>query len=214
MKGLFLATAGVFLILLASEWLWRKKHIRDELARKFVHILVGTFVAFWPLFMSWQQIELMSLALLAGVMISMQLNVFKAVHGVSRQTMGEVFFPVGIGLAAFFSHTPIIFTAAILHLSLADGLAAVIGKTFGFRHLYKVNGHRKSLAGSLMFLLTSMVIILGVVLHVDIPITGAVLAVMLLLPVAATVLENVAVAGTDNLLVPLLVIIVLRAVGI
>lgn len=211
---MIVAATGVFGLLVASEVLWRAKILRDEVARKFVHISVGTFVAFWPYFMSWRQIELMCLAFLAAILVSRYLHIFHAIHGVSRRTRGEIFFPVGIGLSALLMPVPIVFTAAILHLSLADGLAAVMGKQYGLLHQYKVRKYTKTLAGTATFYLVSTIIVVTTVALSGTPITWPIVPLLVWLPLAATVIENLAVAGTDNIFVPLLVIIVLQASGI
>ena len=216
------AAAGVFALLVISELLWRAKIVRDEVARKFVHIGVGTFIAFWPYFMSWQQIELMCLALLVVVLavgylmryLPKNLHIFHAMHAVSRKTRGEVFFPVGIGLSALLMPSPIIFTAAILHLSLADGLAAVVGERYGRPHQYKIGSYTKTLAGTATFFLTSMLIVATTVLLSGLSVTWAIVPLLVLLPAATTLVENLAVGGTDNVFVPILVIIVLQASGV
>ncbi len=209
-----IACAGVLALLVVSELLWRAKIVRDELARKFVHISVGTFVAFWPYFMSWRQIELMSLAFLVVIIISMQRHIFHAVHSVSRKTQGELFFPIGIGLSAFLMPAPIVFTAAILHLSLADGFAAVVGKRYGVLHQYKIRNYTKTLAGTATFYLISTCIITGTILISGNTITWPIVPLLVWLPMAATLIENLAIAGTDNIFVPLIVIVVLQAVKI
>src|SRR6185369_5441559 len=117
------AVAVVFLILVLAEYLSRYKGVHSELTRKFVHILVGVFVAFWPFFLSWRQIQALSIALLVVVLISIKLQIFNAVHAVSRNTMGEVMFALVIGLLAFISTDRWVFVASMLYLSLADGLA-------------------------------------------------------------------------------------------
>jgi len=206
-------------LLVTSEVLWRAKLMRGEVARKFVHISVGTFVAFWPYFMSWGQIVLMSAAFLVGILgshylskyLPKNLQIFHAVHSVSRRTRGLIFFPVGIGLSALLSPEPIVFTAAILHLSLADGLAAVVGKRYGLMHQYKVHNYTKTLAGTATFYLVSTIIVISVILFSGTPITWPVVPLLVWLPMAATLIENLAVAGTDNIFVPLLIIIVLQA---
>ncbi len=207
---LAIAAAGVFGVLVIAEVLWYAKILRDELARKFVHVIVGTFVAFWPYFMSWRQIQIMCLAFLIVVVISKKWSVFNSVHGVKRRTRGEAFFALGIGLSALIAPEPIIFTAAILHLSLADGFAALVGKHYGLRHQYKVRDYTKTLAGTSMFLLTSMVIITGAVLLGGQTVTWPIVPLLIWLPLAATILENLAGGGTDNVLVPLLIIVVLQ----
>ncbi|MEI7682755.1 MAG: hypothetical protein WCJ24_00445 [Candidatus Saccharibacteria bacterium] len=212
--ALFIALSGVSAILASSELLWRKKVIKGENARKFVHILVGTFVAFWPYFMSWQQIQFMSLAFLVVVVISMQKHIFHAVHAVNRQTWGEFFFPIGVGISALIMPAPIVFSAAILHLSVADGLAAVIGKKYGKNHQYKIGNYSKTLAGTLAFFLTSLIIVYITVILSGSQITLALVPLLICLPLAATAVENIAIAGTDNIFVPLLIIVVLQAAKI
>ncbi len=207
---LLLALTGVFTILAVSELLWRLKVMRGESARKFVHIGVGTFVAFWPYFLTWREIEFMSLAFLAVIIISMQQHIFHAVHSVNRRTWGELFFPIGIGVTALLTPEPIVFTAAILHLSLADGLAAIVGTKYGIIHKYSIRNYTKTLVGTLMFFTLSLTIVTGTVILSGTVLTWPLVPLLIWLPLAATAIENLAVAGTDNLFVPLLITVVLQ----
>jgi hypothetical protein len=78
---------GLILILLvANEILCRQKNLEPETGRKTIHILVGSFIAFWPLYMSWREIQFLSLALLAGIFISYRFGIFGAIHNVRRRT--------------------------------------------------------------------------------------------------------------------------------
>jgi len=43
---LLLSVLIIFCILLMSEFGWRKRRFNNEFGRKFVHIAVGSFVAF------------------------------------------------------------------------------------------------------------------------------------------------------------------------
>lgn len=200
----------VFLILVLSELLWRTKKMRGESARKFVHICVGTFVAFWPLFMTWREIQFMALAFLVVIVISWRVNFFRSVHEVRRHTWGEVFFPIGIGISALLEPPALIFAAAILHLSLADGFAAVIGVKYGMKRPYKIRTYTKTLLGTITFWTISTAIILVTVLLSQNGLSWPLLPLLVWLPLTATVVENVAVAGTDNIFVPLLIIGVLQ----
>lgn len=210
--GLIIALAGVVAILAVSELLWRTSTIRGENARKFVHIVVGTYVAFWPYFMSWREIQIMSLAFFIVVLVSLKMNIFRAIHNVKRKTWGELCFPIGIGLSALIMPAPIVFTAAILHLSLADGLAAVVGKKYGIIHQYSVRNYTKTLAGTLVFFVISLLIVTGTILVSGVTVTWPLVPLLIWLPVAATAIENISVAGTDNIFVPLLVILILQTV--
>ncbi len=197
----------VLLILIFAEYLSRRG-VHSELTRKIVHMMVGTFVAFWPFFLSWRQIQLMSLAFLIVVLGSLKLNLFEAIHSVKRHTMGEVLFALVIGMLAFIVSNKYVFAAAMLHLSLADGFAAIFGLAWGEGSAYKIMGRTKSLVGSLAFFFTSMTIMIWFAgfSHVS---YSAITIVWL--PLIATVAENVSGEGTDNMVVPLLVALMLSS---
>lgn len=203
--ALTLTLLAVFLILLGSELWWRNHITHSEFSRKFVHITVGSFVAFWPFFLSWNQIRLLSLGFLVVVGISKYLHLFKAIHSVQRPTLGELYFALAVGLMTLITHNKWIYMAALLQMSLADGFAAVMGVRFG-KQSYLVFSHRKSMVGTATFFVTSLAI-----LAVYSQLAGVHLNAIFILGAAAlaAVIENFAVAGLDNLLVPLLVAVLL-----
>lgn len=205
MVALVLTAVAIFLLLCISEFLWRKTSIDTEYTRKFVHISVGTFVAFWPFFLSRWEIVLMSGAFLAVVLLSTKIKLFKAVHSVQRPTVGESCFALSVGILALVAQSDWIYFAALMHMSLADGLAAVLGTKFGKRGRYYIFGHAKSIFGTTVFLLVSLGVLIAYSLLANVPFN------VLLVPVAiiATVIENWAVMGLDNLFVPLFIALAL-----
>lgn len=211
MWGMVFGVIGIGCTLVLAEALRRYRKVSPEFARKFVHIITGTFIAFWPWIMSFGAIQLLSIGLLAVVFVSKKLHIFKSIHGVERPTYGEILFPIGIFLSATFAESAWIYAAAILHLSLADGFAAVVGVRFIKRHGYKVFGQTKTLIGTATFYLFSLAITLLVVSFDAAEYTDTALAILIWLPIGATAVESGAVYGTDNLFVPLLVISVLNA---
>lgn len=205
MSGILLGIAGVFIILIIDELFWRLHILRGEGSRKLVHVFVGTYIAFWPFFMSMRDIQALALAMLVIIAISRKFHIFQSIHAVKRQTFGEYFFPVSVGLCAMITNSEWVFAAAILHLSLADGLAALVGVSFGHTSRYKLLGQTKSWAGTITFYLTSLFIVSLVLLYkIE---TYDIYSVLIgaSLPILATIAESVAVYGTDDLLVPLVV---------
>jgi phytol kinase len=204
-----LAVLVVLTLLLISEYLWRVKRIHSEFTRKFIHITVGTFVAFWPFFLTWYSIEWLSLAFLVVVSTSKVLMIFHSIHSIERKTRGEALFAIAVGLMAIVTHEPWIFMVAILHLSLADGLAAIIGTKYGKRGRYSVFGHTKSILGTVTFWLVSLTILsVFVVVHGP----HHLWPILIWMPPLAALVENIGIQGTDNVLVPLLVAVVLKLV--
>jgi len=203
-----LVVLATFCILVGAEYLSRAKQIHTELTRKLVHVAVGSFVAFWPFFLSWRSIQLLSLAFFIVICISIKLNIFRSIHAVERNVMGELLFAIVIGVLAVICTNPWVFMAAMLHLSLADGLAAVIGLGWGDTNTYKVFGRTKSIAGTVAFIAVSFGIL---VVYAAFAHSSTSLATIFWLPFLAGITENIAVYGTDNLVMPLLIASVLSS---
>jgi phytol kinase len=201
MIPLILTVLAVFALLVGNELWWRKTR-PTEISRKFIHISVGSFVAFWPFFLSWNQIIGLSVAFLVGITASKYLHIFRTIHSVQRPTWGELFFAVAVGIIAYVSSSKGIYAAALLQMSLADGLAAIVGLRYGKKTQYKVLGSTKSLVGTATFFVVSFSLLLAFSL-----VTGAALPIPVLvaLAFAASLIENLGVYGSDNVLVPLLI---------
>ena len=198
----------VFVVLCLSEFGWRRGYMSSEIGRKFVHLTVGSFVAFWPFFLSWNQIRLLSVAFVLIVAVSKFLNVFSAIHSVQRPTYGEFFFALVVGLLTFITHSKAVYAASLLQMSVADGMAAIVGVEYGLkrqRYRYHVLGHTKTWIGTAVFFLISAAILFGYSADTLRLSWYAALG----LAAATTVVENIGVLGLDNLLAPLLVAFVL-----
>lgn len=204
--ALLLTVFAVLAILLIAELLARRTHMHAELTRKFVHMFVGTFIAFWPFFLTWREIQMLSAAMLVVILISIKFTIFKSIHTVPRKAIGEILFAMVIGLLALISSSEWIFMAAMLNLSIGDAAAAIIGLLWGDHNQYKVFGKVKSIAGSAAFLIVSVLVM---VLYVAVSDDTANLTVLLVIPLLATIAENIGVEGTDNLFIPILVALIL-----
>ncbi len=205
-----LSLAAIFLLLIVNELWWRKRVSRhNEHSRKLIHILVGTFVAFWPYYLSWNEIRYISLAFLIGVGLSKLLNIFTSIHEVERFTVGEICFAIAVGLTTFITKTDWIYTAAILQMSIADGLAAIVGLRFGKTNSYHVFGAKKSVAGTATYVAAALVIMTSLRY-----VAGSQLSFLFIISVALVdaFIENIAVYGLDNLFLPLVTAIILSRI--
>ncbi len=204
--NLILVIIVVFLLLIGNEMWWRRHAMHSELSRKFIHVTVGSFVAFWPNLLSWQQIQLLSIAFLVIVGVSKYLHIFRAIHSVQRPTWGELFFAIAVGFITLITHDKAIYTASLLQMSLADGLAAIIGTRFGNHQKYLILGYTKSLVGTFTFFVVSLLILLGLshfsAVHLH---TSSMIGIS----ATASIIENIAIRGLDNLLVPVAVALLL-----
>ena len=205
-----LAVGVVLALLLASEMGWRKHWLSGEVGRKFVHVSVGVFVAFWPYFLNWTEIRVMRLAFFVVVLASMHLGVFKAIGSVQRPTYGEIFFALSVGLLTVITTSKGVYAAAILQMALADGFAAIVGSKYGVQNKYHMFGRAKSLVGSLTFFVISLGLLIGYSQFSD---NGLAWQFVFGGALLATLLENIAALGFDNLLVPIAIAIVLETVA-
>jgi phytol kinase len=205
MIGLFAAVAVVFILICISEVLWRRGGVDAEYTRKFVHISVGSFVAVWPLFLDRRTIVALSIAFVAVVAASNWLKLFKAIHSVQRPTWGEICFALSVGVLAVLAPSNWVYAVALLHMGLADGLAAIIGTKFGHTTRYYIAGHPKSVVGTSAFLAVSLLLLTAYALLAPVPFGPWIVIAAL----GATVLENLAIRGLDNLLVPVYAAVVL-----
>ena len=159
MIGMIIAAAGTAVILLLGEYLWRKRILKGEFARKFVHVLAATFAAFWPLFVPRVYIVFLSLVFIAVLIIVKRLKLFKSIHSVQRATYGEIWYALSIGAMAVLFKDNAVYAIAIMHLAWADGLAAVTG--VGLNHKagnFRFFGSKKSLAGTFTFIVVSFIL--------------------------------------------------------
>ena len=206
MIKIILALGPILLMLVVSEYFWRKKLVRGESSRKLLHIIIGAYVATWPAFLSFSTIQNISAAFLVVVLLSQRFNIFKAINDVKRKTWGDVLYALGIGLAATLTRDPWIFAVASLFMSLSDGMAGLVGSHFGKNSRYTIFGNKKSIVGTLAFILCSFAILIGVQSVHSLAITPLMFVV---LPFMAAALENLGALGSDNILIPVLVVLAL-----
>jgi dolichol kinase len=198
-------------VLLVDEFLWRRKIIHGELKRKLVHITVTAFVAFWPWLMSWKAIQLIGIAMVVVLLINRKVKVLHYLGGIRQQTYGDVFLALSITTAALITDQKVFFAIAMLHIALADGLAAIIGTKFGGKWKYKIFGQIKTLVGSMTFWVVSILILgSGLLVAHDLISFNNYALLLIFLPPILTAVENLAVLGTDNLAIPIVTILALQ----
>lgn len=212
MLSILICLTGVLAILIFAEILWRKKVLRYENYRKFIHMSVGSFAAFWPWLISWHAIQLIGLAMAVTVLIDREVRVFKISWRINRQTYGDLFFALAITISALITNNKYFFMIGVLHLALADGLAAIIGYKYGKKWRYKVFGETRSVVGTMAFWITSFLILGFGLLLVLQPTIYVYALILLLAPPALSFLENISILGLDNIVVSAAIIIALKII--
>lgn len=195
----------VGVIFLVAELLHLYTDTDAEHVRKIVHIGTGNVILFaWLLHLpAWVGITASIVAAIVAL-VSYRLPILPGINSVDRKSFGTFFYPVSVGIvtAWFWSiNAPYYGAIAILIMAWGDGLAAIIGQSFGKR-IYTVLGNRKSWEGTLTMFVVSYTIVCLVLLGVQ----GNIWQTWVVgIPVAigATAIELFAQWGLDNLTVPL-----------
>lgn len=212
--SLLIATVPIAVVLVVSEYLWRKELIAGERGRKFIHILSGVWMAFWPFYIPFDGIFMLGCAALTLLLYSRFTNLFHAIYAVKRKTYGELFFALAIIVCAYIGREAWIFTTSILLLALADGGAAVVGRFWGINNQYLVFGSKdliKSRAGTLAYVVLAYIAVgVGLVLGGS-DVLQSNHVVFLGLPLLMTVVENISPYGMDNIMTPVFATLILNA---
>jgi dolichol kinase len=215
MLKILLAIIPISVVLLLSEYLWRREFVKGERARKFIHILAGIWMAFWPFYLPFDGIFILGCMAFTLLLYSRFTNLFHAIYAVKRKTYGELFYALAIIMCAYYGQEPWIFTVSILLLALADGGAAVVGRFMGVSNQYFVFGWstlRKSVAGTIAFIgFAYLCIFVGWLIGGRDIIENNLLASLVVLPIGSTLIENITPYGLDNFFTPIIATIVLNS---
>lgn len=199
------AILGGFLVLFALAELWRIRfEAPAEWTRKFVHVTIGIIVSsFHWIFASNLGVILLAVGMLGFMGVSRKLNWFPAIHGVQRRSYGDLYYILSTVFLFAISHSqPVLYFISMLTLTVSDALAALVGTSYQ-RLKYSVEHHYKSFEGSIIFFLSTFLIVeIPLLLLTDTDRLHCIL-VALQIAILATCLEAVCVNGLDNLLVPI-----------
>ncbi len=212
--GLLLgAFGGLMAGLLACR---RRYGLHPEVARKLLHVGMGlaALALPWLFERAWPVITLTGVfvLLLIGLRVLPMLreHLGSVIHGVERKSLGEIYFALGVGaLFLFSSGDPLLFWVPMLILTLADAAAGLTGLYYG-RLRYVAVTEEKSIEGSSAFFIAAFLSTeTALLLFTE---TGRVETLLIALTVglSLTLLEALAGNGLDNLLIPLVALVLLR----
>ena len=196
------------LILILCEFL-HKKGIQAEYTRKIAHSLSALLSLTIPVYFSskWYALLFVIAAFLI-VYIGKRKHFLKSIHSVKRKTYGAFLLPVAIGIVYYVSvwkQDNMFFILPVFILAISDPLACYFGTTYKS----KVLKSEKTLIGTLVFFFLTVIICTTIILlhrSADLKI----LSIALCISVIASVIELISPNGSDNLTIPLSVIISLQ----
>jgi len=183
------------------RWNGEESGGQREWSRKLVHIGSGAVVLIAWAFAIDRRIAIPAAAtitLLAA--LNHRLRVLPAVEDVGRASYGTVAYGASITLLLwqFWPSQPATVAAGVLVMALGDGLAGLVGPLWPSPS-WQVMGQKRSLLGTSTMAGASLIALSGLSLAVG----GPSWPQLLMITTAATLLEQLAVGGIDNLSVPL-----------
>lgn len=187
-------------ILAVCETIARRTRASAELVRKLAHLSCGILAAFLPVFMSFTSVMVVAALFIPFMLVSRKLGIFPSVHRAERTTLGEVYFPLGVGLAAAAYPAMVPYTFGVLVMAVSDALAALAGSRWGRRE-YSVFGAHKTITGSAVFFASTVALTVGA-LAASVGLSPASLAAGLAAALVLTALEGVLAGGIDNAVLP------------
>lgn len=206
-----LSLCGTLQLLSSLE---RRFNLHPEIVRKLLHVVMGCLTMTFP-FIFAEAWPVVALSIFSSIFIAVlktakQSGWSNVVCAKGRSSIGEVCFPLAIGLVFVLGRGNLsLYLIPIIVLTLADAASAIIGMRYGTIH-YDVVNSKKSIEGSIAFFLIASIgsfIPLVTLTQVD---RMEALLVALILGVLATMFEGVAWHGLDNLIVPVGCYLVLK----
>lgn len=195
----------------------RRRHLHAEIARKLMHIGSGLVALAlpWLFTENWPIVVLTVLAtsgmLAAKYMKRLQDNLGAVTGRVLRNTLGEICFPLGAGILFILAKGDVLqYSIPILILTFADATAALIGVFYGVMR-YTTSDRTKTLEGSLAFFQAAFLSTLVPLLLFTELGRAETLLIALLMALLSMLLDAIAWCGLDNLLIPVLSFLALRA---
>jgi phytol kinase len=192
------AAIGFISLLFVAELVARRWSFRPELGRKLAHVTCGIVAAALPSFLPFSAIALLASAFIPFMLVSRRLGLFPIVHSAERSTYGEIYFPIGILLAAVLVPHETEYAFGVLVLAVADAVASLVGRRYGRRSYRPAN---KTYVGSAAFLVTTVALGVGAT-HVMGRLSVTTILLVCAIAAAVTIEEALAGGGIDNILLP------------
>lgn len=212
----FVYFLGIAILLAFNEINYRRNKISGEVTRKFAHFVSILAVIPMPyMFSSHWYILVLALIFFAFLLITQYNKQLKSIHGISRKSIGSYLLPLSIYvtfLIAFLLGNKFVYILPMLILAICDPMAAILGMNIKkYNGRIKLFGHKynKTWLGSGAFFLMSMVIsIIALYYHRGL-FDLETFWLAILIGFVGTLGEFFSWRGSDNLSIPLSIVIIL-----
>lgn len=208
LSACFLGLFGV------SELIHRTTSVKVEHTRKFVHFGTGILTLLFPVFLtsSWSVLCLCT-SFAVILLLSLKYQFLPSINAIDRESHGSILYPVAVYtcflLYEYRGFDLMFFYAPMLVLAIADPMAALFGKRWP-KGAFTIGKDTKTLMGCSAFFGSALLILVGLSGLFNLEISFASVYRLILVALGATLAEAVSGKGSDNLTIPLAVVLLLN----
>ncbi len=208
----------IFLLLLIfNELVYRRLGLKGEITRKFAHFTATLSTITFPyLFDDHWYVLVLAVFFFLVLFLSRNYKYLKSIHDIQRISAGSFLLPVAIYLTFLISHkleNRFLFILPMLILAICDPIAGILGINLQkYNHRIKIYKWKmqKTWLGSLSFLVSCFLIsLIALYFHQMHFFNFRIIWLSLLIAVTGTLTELFSWKGTDNLLIPMNVLLIL-----
>ncbi len=207
---------GIMFLLIFNELVYRRLGPKGEITRKFAHF-TGTLstITFPYLFESHWYVFILAVIFFILLFISRNRTYLKSIHDIDRQSLGSYLLPVSIYLiflVADLMDNQFLFILPILVLAICDPIAGIMGINLQqYNHKIRIFNLElnKTWLGSLSFFVSCLIISIIALYFNQQSFTLKTFWLAVVVALVSTLTEMFSWRGTDNLLIPMSVLLVL-----
>ncbi len=207
---------GIGILLLFGEINYRRLKVKGEITRKFAHFSSTLAVVPFPyLFASHWYVLILALLFFMVLFFSRRGKQLKSIHDIERKSVGSYLLPLSIYitfLISFLLENKFVYILPMLILAICDPMAAILGINFtNGKSKIKILGHKlnKTWLGSGGFLVTSFIISIIALYFYREVVDLKSFWLALVVASVSTLAELISWRGSDNLTIPLSVVLIL-----
>lgn len=207
---------AISLLLVFNELIYRRLGLKGEITRKFAHFTATLSTVTFPyLFEDHWYVLFLAFCFFVLLFVSRHRTYLKSIHDIQRISIGSYLLPVSIYLTFLVSvklENKFLFILPILVLAICDPVAGIMGINLQhYNNKIKLLGHelQKTWLGSLSFFVSCFVISVIALYFNQREISLRILLIAFTVAFVSSVAEMLSWKGSDNLLIPMSVLLVL-----
>jgi phytol kinase len=212
----FIYLVAISLLLIFNELIYRRLRLKGEITRKFAHFTATLSTVTFPyLFSDHWYVLILAIFFFILLFISRNGTQLKSIHDIERKSIGSYLLPLSIYLTFLISNlldNKFMYILPILILAICDPMAGILGLNMNrYNHKIKIFGitTKKTLLGSGSFLASSFIISLIALYFNQTIFDFKTFWLALCIALISTLAELVSWRGSDNLFIPMSVLIML-----